>query len=234
MHNETDGPLVACEKLWRTYVLGGQEVHAVRDVDLSVFSGTYVLVNGKSGSGKTTLLNLMGGLEQPTRGRVIYEGRNLASYSSKELTRWRRFDIGFVFQAFALLPGLTARENVDLPLRIAGASTSEVESRVTRYLELVGLAKRAQHRVFELSGGEQQRVAIARALVKQPRLILADEPTGELDQATGRRILQTLRDIVDSEGIATCITSHDPMAADYVDVSHTLKDGEIVEELKIR
>jgi putative ABC transport system ATP-binding protein len=234
LHNDTNGPLVACENLCRTYVLGAHEVHAVKDVNLAIFSGTYVLVNGKSGSGKTTLLNLVGGLEQPTKGRVIYEGRDLASYSSKELTRWRRFDIGFVFQAFALLPGLTARENVDLPLRIAGASAAEVESRVTRYLELVGLSKRAQHRVFELSGGEQQRVAIARALVKQPKLILADEPTGELDQATGRRILQTLRNIVDSEGIATCITSHDPMAVEYVDVSHTLKDGEIVEELKIR
>lgn len=229
-----NGPLIVCQNLSRTYVLGGEEVHAVKNVDLSIFSGKYVLVNGKSGSGKTTLLNLMGGLEPPTAGRVIYRGRDLTSFSSRELTRWRRFDIGFVFQAFALLPGLTARENVDLPLRIAGASASEVASRVTHYLELVGLAPRAQHRVFELSGGEQQRVAIARALVKRPKLILADEPTGELDQATGRKILKTLRDIVDIEGIATCITSHDPMAMEYVDVSHTLKDGEIVEESRIR
>ena len=229
-----NGSLITCENLSRTYVLGGEEVHAVRNVDLEIPNRGFVLISGKSGSGKTTLINLMGGLEKPTAGRVLYRGRNLASFSQRELTRWRRFDIGFVFQAFALLPGLTAKENVDLPLRIAGARAADVDARVMHYLDMVGLAPRAKHRIFELSGGEQQRVAIARALVKKPSLILADEPTGELDQASGRRVLQILRRIVDAEGIAACITSHDPMASEYADLAYGLQDGRIVEEREKR
>jgi putative ABC transport system ATP-binding protein len=225
------GSLLSVENVSRTYLLGGSCVDALRGVSLALPAGGFVLVSGVSGSGKTTLLNLMGGLEQPSGGKVLFRGRDLASFSQPELTRWRRRDVGFVFQAFALLPELTARENVDLPLRIAGLDPAEVDERVARCLDLVGLAGRAHHRVFELSGGEQQRVAVARALVKRPRLILADEPTGELDQAAGRRVLSMLRSLVDQEGTTVCLTSHDPAVKECVDVCYRLRDGRIdVEE----
>ena len=233
--DSTDGSdpssdLLHADKVSRIYVLGSEEIHAVLNVSLDIQKGRYVLIRGQSGSGKTTLLNLMGGLEQPSRGRIFYRGRDIASFSQRELTRWRRSEMGFVFQAFALLPGLTATENVDLPLRIAGASTEEVSSRAEYYLDLLGLGKRSHHRIFELSGGEQQRVAVARALVKKPNIILADEPTGELDQASAGKVLSLFRHVVDTEGVSVCIASHDPVAIEYVDAVYTLRDGEITEE----
>src|SRR5690606_9155861 len=158
-------------------------------VDLDIHIGEFVTLMGRSGSGKTTLLNLIGGLDQPTRGRVVYDGRDLKSFSQRELTRWRRTQVGFIFQAFALLPALTALENVELPLRVAGVTPKKAYARAMECLELVGHGKRAKHRSYELSGGEQQRVGIARALSAKPRLLIADEPTGELDEATGRQIM---------------------------------------------
>ncbi len=228
------GSLLAVEDVSRTYQLAGGRVDALRGVTLEIPAGCCALLSGVSGSGKTTLLNLMGGLEQPSSGRVLFQGRDLASCSQPELTRWRRRDVGFVFQAFALLPELTARENVDLPLRIAGTDPAEVDERVARCLALVGLAGRAHHRVAELSGGEQQRVAIARALVKRPRLILADEPTGELDQAAARGVLDLLRVIVEQEGATVCLASHDPAVKEYVDVCFLLRDGRIEGEERRR
>lgn len=224
-------PLFSLEKVERTYRLGGQEVHALKGVDLTVHEGTFVALYGRSGSGKTTLLNLLGGLDRPTKGQVRYFGRDLSRYSGKELTRWRRSEVGLVFQAFALLPALTAFENVELPLRIAGVSPKVASKKAMECLELVGLAKRAHHRSFELSGGEQQRVGIARALVTEPRLILADEPTGELDVATGAQILSFFRSIVESQSITICMATHDPVVESYADVTYRLVDGKLIEKV---
>lgn len=222
-------PLYEIRGLRRLYAIGGEPVVAVNNLDLDLLPGRLVLVSGKSGSGKTTLLNLMGALEIPTSGEIRFKGTKIAHFSQNQLTRWRREEIAFVFQAFALLPGLSARENVDLPLRIAGVAPSVIAERVDHYMGLVGLTKRAEHRVFELSGGEQQRVAIARALVKQPIVVLADEPTGELDRKTGLKVFALFRQLVNEQGISFCLTSHDPAARQFADEIYTLSDGKIVE-----
>lgn len=210
--------------------MGGQEVRAVNGVDLTVRAGSFVALKGRSGSGKTTLLNMMGGLDRPTEGRVYFRGRDLSTFSEGELTRWRRQEVGLVFQAFALLPALTAVENVELPLRIARVRPKESSERAREWLERVGLGKRMGHRSFELSGGEQQRVAIARALVTRPRLVLADEPTGDLDQSTAVRILELFRRLVDDEGITLCMVTHDPTASGYADVTYLMDDGRLARE----
>lgn len=222
--------LVRVEGVHRTFRLAGREVHALQGVDLDIHAGEFVTLMGRSGSGKTTLLNLIGGLDQPTRGRIAYDGRDLKSYSQADLTRWRRTQVGFIFQAFALLPALTALENVELPLRIAGISPRKANARALECLELVGLAKRAKHRSYELSGGEQQRVGIARALAARPRLLIADEPTGELDEATGRQIMNLFRSIIASESVAVCMTTHDPVASSFADIIYYLKDGVIMSQ----
>jgi putative ABC transport system ATP-binding protein len=233
-NTSTDGPLVEVERLSRIYASGVEEIRAVDDVDLCMETGRIVLIQGKSGSGKTTLLNLIGGLDVPSAGRVSFRGRDLSAMSRREMARLHRREIGFVFQAFALMPGLTACENVDLPLRIAGCRPREAEVRALRCLEQVGLAKRAHHRTEELSGGEQQRVAIARGLVGQPRLLLADEPTGDLDHAMAVRILGLFREIVESTGTTICLTSHDPVVADYAHRVYTMEDGKLDEERERR
>lgn len=222
-------PLIRLEKVERVYRLGNQEVHALKGIDLEVGQGSFIALMGRSGSGKTTLLNMMGGLDRPTSGRVAYMGRDLASLSERELTRWRRQEIGLIFQAYALLPALTAIENVELPLRIVGARPRESIAKSRECLKRVGLGKRMYHRSFELSGGEQQRVAIARALVTRPRLILADEPTGELDQATAIQVLELFRSIVESQGVTICMVTHDPVASSYADVTYTLDDGRLTQ-----
>lgn len=223
----TGDPLIKAEDVYRTYKVGGREVHALKGLNLTVKSGEFVALKGRSGSGKTTLLNLMGGLDRPTQGRILYQGRDLQSFSPKELTRWRRNQVGFIFQAFALLPALTAFENVELPLRIAGGSPKKTAARAMECLKLVGLDKRAHHRSFELSGGEQQRVGIARALVAQPRFVIADEPTGELDQATGIQIMNLFRSIIASENITICMTTHDPVASSFADIIYQMDDGKL-------
>lgn len=221
-------PLIQVENVERIYRMGSSEVHALKGINLIVESGQLVTLMGRSGSGKTTLLNLIGGLDHPTRGRVLYQGRDLKTFSQRELTRWRRKEVGFIFQAFALMPALTAFENVELPLRIAGVSPRQSAQRARKALELVGLAKRADHRSYELSGGEQQRVGIARALVVEPRLIIADEPTGELDQATGIQIMTLFRSIIESQDVAICMTTHDPVASSFADIIYRLEDGMIM------
>lgn len=218
-------PLIRASRVSREFVLGQERVQAVRSVSMELTRGRFVLIRGKSGSGKTTLLNLLGGLDRPTSGAVYYHERDLHHFSEREMTRWRRTKAAFIFQAFALIPGLTAAENVDLPLRIAGAGPRAAGQRALRYLDLVGLAPRAHHRIYELSGGEQQRVAIARALVKEPELLLADEPTGELDQTTGHGVLALLRGMARERNIAACVTSHDPTAADFADEVYGMRDG---------
>jgi len=173
--------LLAAVDLSRTYMLGSEEVHALREINLNVFQGQFLAIVDRSGSGKTTLLNIMAGLDKPSTGQVLFEERDLAIMSEDDLTDLRRHRIGFVFQSFGLLPLLSARENVELPLRISSVGTGEREERTREALDIVGLWDRARHRPYELSGGEQQRVAIARAIVIRPSVILADEPTGELD-----------------------------------------------------
>ena len=191
--------------------------------------GQFVAVVGRSGSGKTTLLNLIAGLDQATSGVVLFEGRDLSQMSEKELTEIRRHKIGFVFQSFGLLPLLSAFENVELPLRISGVRAREREQRARDALEMVGLTRRANHRPYELSGGEQQRVAIARAVVSEPPLILADEPTGELDSNNARSIFGLFREMVHERGISVVAATHDSTLLAMADSVKEMRDGSMVE-----
>jgi putative ABC transport system ATP-binding protein len=213
--------------LRKTYRLEAQEVHALRGVSLVVRRGEYVAVVGPSGSGKSTLLQLMGGIDVPSAGALEILGTSLASLSDRELTRLRLTRLGFVFQRFHLLPVLTARENVELPMAEAGVPAAARRARAEELLAYVGLAARARHRATQLSGGEMQRVAIARALANRPALLLADEPTGELDAATGRDIMALFRRI-HAEGATLVVVTHDErLAAEADRVIHML-DGRIV------
>jgi len=222
-----NGYVVETEDLWRVYRVGPQEVPALRGLNLKIEPGRFVAVKGRSGSGKTTLLNCIGGLDRPTSGAVRVFGRDLSEMSDEQLTRWRREQVGFVFQSFGLLPTLSAYENVELMLRIAGVGGRERHERALYCLDMVGLTQWARHRPYEMSGGQQQRVAIARALANNPQLILADEPTGELDSATAREILALFRRIVEEEHVTFLMASHDPLVDEYVDVALQLKDGQI-------
>ena len=202
---------------------------ALRDVSLTVPRGSFIALMGRSGSGKTTLLNMIGGLDRPTDGRIALFDQELSGLNQEQLTVLRREQIGFVFQSFALLPILSAWENVELPLRIAGVrSGSERRARAEAALAMVGLERWSTHRPAEMSGGQQQRVAIARALVSRPRLLLADEPTGELDSTTGRATLTLMREIVRAEGVTLVIVSHDRTVHEFADTVHQIRDGEIV------
>ena len=225
--SEIRNPIVRTVKAARTFRLGGKEVQALRGVSLTVESGSFVALKGRSGCGKTTLLNLIGGLDQPSSGEVYLYGKPLASLSESEMTRLRRKGIGFVFQSFALLPTFSALENVELPLRITAVAAREREERAWYCLELVGLADRAHHRPYEMSGGQQQRTAIARALVNRPGLILADEPTGELDSASGSRIMDLFRRVSSEEKVTVIMATHDPSVEEYAEIVYELKDGQV-------
>ena len=222
-------PIIRVQNLHRIYHLGGEDIHAINDVSLEVFPGQMTAIVGRSGSGKTTLLNLIAGLDDPTEGTVWVDGQRLDQMDSQARLALRRDRIGFVFQTFGLLPLLTAEENVGVPLRMRRMPREERRQRVAEALAWVGLAERARHRPYELSGGEQQRVALARALATQPRLILADEPTGQLDTRTGGRIIALLRRFVEEQGITVVIVSHDPQVMEAVDVVHELRDGRLVD-----
>jgi len=220
-------PLISAKGLARTFGSDARRVAAVRGVDLDIYPGEFVAVVGRSGSGKTTLLNLLSGLDRPTGGNILFQGRNLAEFSETELSELRRSGVGFVFQSFALLPLLSAYENVELSLHIGGVGRGERRRRAEEALALVGLATRAHHRPYELSGGEQQRVAIARALVTQPRVIFADEPTGELDSTTGLAIANLLRDAVSQRGVTAIVATHDLQLAGFADRIVEMVDGAI-------
>jgi len=213
----------------RDYPSGETVVHALAGVDLRVEPGELVAVRGRSGSGKTTLLNVLGGLDQPTAGRVAIEGRDLAELSTHALLDLRRRTIGFVFQGFGLLPILSAAENVEIPLRLASAAPADRRARVQEMLDVVGLGGRAEHRPAELSGGEQQRVAIARALANRPRILLADEPTGQLDSETGHVIMALIRQVVRAEGVTAIVATHDPAMLDVADRVIELRDGVLIQ-----
>jgi len=220
-------PIVECEHVSRVYHVGGEDVHAVRDATWKIPPGRFIALRGRSGSGKTTLLNLIGGLDRPTSGTVRIMGQETRLLGDNQLTLLRRHKIGFIFQAFALLPVLSAYENVELPMRIAGMPARERQERTRGLLELVGLGKRANHRPFELSGGEQGRVAIARALANRPVLLLADEPTGDLDSVTGLQIMLLFSKIVRQEGVTIVMASHDPTVTDIADETWMMQDGVI-------
>lgn len=219
---------IETQDLWRVYQVGHIEVPALRGLDLQIEPGHFIALKGRSGSGKTTLLNCLSGLDRPTRGTVRVLGYDLSQLNDRQLTQWRREQVGFVFQSFGLLPTLSAYENVELMLRIKGARAKERHDRAMYCLDLVGLRKWIDHRPYELSGGQQQRVAIARALANQPLLMLADEPTGELDSETAREILGLFQQIVYEENITMLMASHDPLVDDYVDTILQLRDGQLV------
>lgn len=225
----SNGKIIETIEVGRKYELGSEEVVAVKDVNLEVYSGQFIAIVGRSGSGKTTLLNLIAGLDQATSGQVLFEGKDLAEMNEKELTQIRRNKIGFVFQSFGLLPLLSAYENVELPLRISGIKAGEREERAKAGLEMVGLTSRANHRPYELSGGEQQRVAIARAVVSRPPLIIADEPTGELDSNNARSIFALFREMVEEQGISVVAATHDSTLLAMADSVKEMKDGSMIE-----
>jgi putative ABC transport system ATP-binding protein len=219
--------IIQTEGLHRDYIIGERTVQALRGVDLDVTEKRFVALKGRSGSGKTTLLNCIGGLDRPTSGSVKVFGRDLSKLGEDQLALWRRHEVGFIFQSFGLLPTLSAYENVDLMLRLVSLSSRERRERTLQCIELVGLTKWMHHRPHEMSGGQQQRVGIARALANRPRLVLADEPTGELDSNTAREILKLFQDIVATEHITVLMSSHDPLVDKYVDEVVLLKDGHI-------
>ncbi len=223
----TSNYTIQTKNLQRVFKIGTRAIQALRGVDLNVMPERFVAIKGRSGSGKTTLLNCIGGLDRPTAGTVWVFGRDLAELGEDQLTMWRRRELGFIFQSFGLLPTLSAYENVDLMLRLIDVPMAERHERTIQCLELVGLRKWMDHRPHEMSGGQQQRVGIARALANNPRLLLADEPTGELDSNTAREILKLFRQIVDFERITLLMSSHDPLVDNYVDEIVLLKDGQI-------
>ena len=220
-----DDAVLSARGLSREFRAGAEIVHAVRPIDVDIFPGEFVALLGRSGSGKTTLLNLLGGLDSPSGGAVFFEGRDMAKLSPRETSTIRQSKLGFIFQSFGLLPLLSAYENVELPMRIAGVARGERDRAVRAAIDLVGLAHRLRHRPYEMSGGEQQRVAIARAIVRRPPVILADEPTAELDSATAKGIFALLVEIVERERIAIVVATHDRLVLDAAHRVLELKDG---------
>jgi putative ABC transport system ATP-binding protein len=224
-----DGVAVRAERVSRHYEMGAAVIRAVDEVTLGIRAGEFVALLGSSGSGKSTLLNLMAGLDRPTGGAIFANGRNLSGLSSLELARYRSRTVGMVFQSFNLLPRMTLEENVELPLRLAEVDRGERGARVQEALERVRLEKRLTHRPSELSGGEQQRAALARALVNRPTLLFADEPTGNLDSATGESIMLLLKEIQQKLGMTIVMVTHErPLAERFADRIAALADGKLL------
>ncbi|MEV5518062.1 ABC transporter ATP-binding protein [Streptomyces flaveolus] len=222
--------MVRVEDVHKSYGNGTAAVHALRGVSFEVPRGELVALKGRSGSGKTTLLNIVGGLDTPDAGRVAVDGRDLAELDEDGLLALRRDRVGFVFQSFGLIPILTAAENVGVPMRLRRTAPRERDERVGLLLSLVGLADHAAQRPGEMSGGQQQRVAIARALANNPALLIADEPTGQLDAETGHAVMELLRAVVRSERVTALVATHDATLLDLADRVLELRDGEIVEQ----
>lgn len=222
--------LVVAERISRTFVRGTSPVHALRSVSLELSAGEMVALVGRSGSGKTSLLNIIGGLDRPDEGEVVIDGRKLNDLSEAARQRLRREQVGFVFQSFGLLPFLSARENVGVPLRMQRWRARAREARVAELLTTVGLTDHTEHRPPELSGGQQQRVAIARALAPKPQVLLADEPTGQLDSETGQQVIALLQRLVHESGSAALVATHDPALVSYADRVLYLRDGRLVDD----
>lgn len=223
---------VSIRDLSKIYRVGEIEIRALDGVDIEIEEGEFLSIVGPSGSGKSTLLNLVGGLDLPTSGHVLIDGTDTAKLSAAEMTRLRREKVGFVFQEFNLLPVLNALENVGLPLRYLGVGHKERNRRAGEALELVGLGGRAKNSPSQLSGGEKQRVAIARALITNPALVLADEPTGELDTKNTCRVIEVMRDLSNDLGQTLAVVTHDPMVAQYTNRVVTLRDGKVHSDVK--
>jgi putative ABC transport system ATP-binding protein len=217
--------LVRVEDVSRDFQVGNQTIRALTDVTFNVNKGEFVAIIGRSGSGKTTLLNIIAGLDKASKGHVYIGDEDVSQMSDSQLTQLRRHKLGFVFQSFGLLPLLSAYENVEVALRIAGAGIRERGRRANELLDMVGLGRRSHHRPYELSGGEQQRVAIARALANRPSLVLADEPTGELDSSTATQIFQLLQDVIEQEGVTIITTTHDRLVMEKAQRVIELADG---------
>jgi putative ABC transport system ATP-binding protein len=222
--------VVKVENVTRIYKIGKVETQALRGVDLSIESGEFTALVGPSGSGKTTLLQLIGCLDQPTGGRVSINGKDVSRLNRNQRADMRRGTIGFIFQFFALIPTLSAYENIEMPLLLNGHSASERRQRVAQLLEAVELADRAHHRPDQLSGGQQQRVAIARALASKPSLILADEPTANLDTANGKQVMEIMTRLNRETGVTFVFATHDPRVIEYARRVVTLRDGLIVDD----
>jgi len=226
-------PLVILDNVWKVYRLGYTRVYAVRGVSLELYKSEFTAIVGPSGSGKSTLLHLIGGLDKPTRGRIVVDGMEISSFDERELAEYRRRYVGFVFQQFYLIPRLTALENVEIAMMARGVPQSERRKRALELLEMVGLKDRAYHRPGELSGGEQQRVAIARALANNPKLLLADEPTGNLDSATAHSIMKLFRRLVDEQGVTIIMVTHNLELVSYCDRVIKLRDGVVVGDERV-
>lgn len=224
------GAAIAARHVSRRFVVGGEDVWAVRDVSVSVAPGELLALIGRSGSGKTTLLNIIAGLDRPTEGEVEIDGRRIDTMGEGDLNLLRRKQLGFIFQSFGLLPLLSAQENIELPLRIAGYGHRDRTERARRMLDLVGLTRRAHHRPYELSGGEQQRVALARAFAVRPRILLADEPTGNLDGSTGQQIIDLLFELHAEHNTTLVLITHDPALAQKCGRVVRIADGLIVSD----
>lgn len=222
--------LLTANNITRDFVIGdGSVVHALKGVTINVAEGKLTILKGRSGSGKTTLINMLGALDRPTSGEVIFDGQDITKLSDPKRDELRRYQMAFVFQSVALMSSMTAYENVDFGLRLAGFPLEKRQERVQKCLEEVGLAKRMHHRPGELSGGEQQRVAIARALAHEPKIIFADEPTAELDSGTSHHIVELFKRLVLDEHMTIVMTTHDTSLLEIADRVYTLEDGEIVE-----
>ena len=224
-----DQHLIQLQNLNKDYQMGDVTVHALRDLNLDFAAGEFLVLLGPSGSGKTTTLNLIGGLDRASSGRILMQGEDITQYNSKQLTAYRRTKIGFIFQFFNLIPTLTASENVEFALALVEKDGRRLQDRARELLDLVGLADRADHFPSQLSGGEQQRVAIARALANRPPVMLCDEPTGNLDVETGRRVLQVMRDLNRQEGTTVVLVTHNTAIAPMADRVVRLHSGRISE-----
>jgi len=228
------GEVVVTEDLWKVYRVGRVEYPALRGINLVVEEGEFLAVVGPSGSGKSTLLHIIGGLDKPTRGEVLVDGVRISGLGRNELAEYRSKKVGFVFQFYNLIPYLTAVENVELPMAIAGVGREVRRSRALELLKLVGLAGMAFKRPTELSGGEQQRVAIARALANEPRLVLADEPTGNLDSSSAKAVTKTFRGLVDEEGVTVIMVTHNIELTKHCDRVAKLRDGRVESVMRVR
>lgn len=222
--------LFRTEGLSRSFSSAAGEVHALRNVSLSIPAHGLTILNGKSGSGKTTLINLLGGLDRPTSGKAFFEGQEISALSERARDKIRRTRIGFVFQSVALISFMTALENVEFGLRVAGCPAAGRRERALECLEQVGLSKRANHLPQEMSGGEQQRVAIARAIAHRPGAVIADEPTAQLDSTMGLQVMAVFKKLIESQGTTVILTTHDPDLLEIADRVFTLKDGMLVPE----
>ncbi|WP_029192379.1 ABC transporter ATP-binding protein [Paenibacillus harenae] len=223
-----DNAIIRASALKRTFGRGSAAVTVLKGVDLSIPPGRLIALKGRSGSGKTTLINLLSALDRPTEGHITFAGRELTALSNQERDMVRRKEMGLIFQSFALIPLMSAYENVEFILRVAGVPAGGRKEAAVQALEQVGLKSRMHHRPFELSGGEQQRTAIARAIAHKPKLLLADEPTAELDSRTGLQIMKVFRDLVEAAGMTIIMTTHDPAIMEIVDHVYELEDGQIV------